>query len=355
MTSMTSLELAEGDGGGDGAGLCKRARSVELAVCVSDAASARAAVDGGADRVYWAAEVSQLDGGSADPARLADVVREVKDAGVTFGIRTPRVTTSREWFETRWLLERLADKGIDHVLVHHPGTLSLARAVCPGAGVIADYGFNVLNSSAVGLLAELGAAEVTVSNEAGLADVRAMAAASPLRLELLAHGPVCGMLIDHCVIALHASASGRKDDCRAPCRHVAFGLRDRFGQTRPVIADQHCRNHLMTAHDLAILPALEKFLLRGVGSIRIEGQFYAAEQIGVLTRAYRQRLNALARNAAHGVDGDGPRQVPDGGDGLCTWEDVVRVSDRPLNFGAYGRSIVRSRSTAQVMLEAVSG
>ena len=107
-------------------------------------------------------------------------VAEMADGrGVKVGVRTPRITTDREWAATAWLLERLAPRKPDFVLAHHPGTLRLARNACPGAAMIADFGFNVLNSAGGrGCFGELGAAQVTVSNEAGLFDLKQLSSAT---------------------------------------------------------------------------------------------------------------------------------------------------------------------------------
>jgi putative protease len=205
--------------------------------------------------------------------------------------------------------------------------------------MIADYGFNVLNSAAVTVLEEIGAVSVTVSNEAGLADLSELAASSTLPLEILAHGPVTGMLLEHCLLAMYVTPQGRKDVCRGPCRHVAFGLKDRLGQVRPIVADQHCRNHLLTGHDLATLPVLERLLLPAVHVIRIEGQFYHDDVVRAATRAYRTRLELLSQGQWNGTGWQ------------RAWEDLVACSPRPYNLGPYPRSVVESRTTAAVMKE----
>jgi putative protease len=318
------------------ANLVANAARTELAVCVSSLAGARAAMDAGARRIDWAAEVSRAAVETDSAGELAGLVAEARERGVAVGLRTPRVTTDREWAETRWLLR--GPWALDCVLVHHLGVADLARSLRPGAAVIADHGFNLLNSAAARFLERRGVARATVSVEAGFEEFRELAEASPLPLEILAHGPVAGMVVDHCVIALHGSPGGRKDVCRGPCRHVGFALRDRAGEVRPVIADQYCRNHLLTSHDVGILPVLPRFLLDAVRSIRIEAQFYPPELTALITRAYRTRLNGLAA-----------------GDGILGWQrlwaTIEAQSPRPLNLGAYARSITRTRSTAQVMKE----
>lgn len=226
---------------------------------------------------------------------------------------------------------------LDTVLVNHLGTLRLALRTCPEARIIADHGFNLLNSESMRLLAGLGIGQAAVSREAGLEDLRTLADHSPLPLEILAHGPVAGMVVDHCLIALHVSPSGRRDVCREPCRHVTFALRDQAGQVRPIVADQYCRNHLLTGHDLATLPVLEKLLFQQVASIRISGEFDTADFVAAMTRAYCLRLDQLHQGQ---MNGSGWHDA---------WDTLQRIGSRPLNLGAYPHSVVASRSTVEVM------
>ncbi len=313
------------------------AQSIELAVCVSGAEAAAAAIDAGADRIYLAAELSQRSGEHWQLQAITDVIDLAHRAGAKVGLRTPRITTDREWAETQWILRELTGAELDFVLVHHLGTLSLAAKLCPSSSIVADVGFNLLNSAAVALLAELGADACCASTEAGLADLADLAACTPLTIEAQVHGPLLGMLIDHCVIALHGSPVGRKDVCRGPCRHVDFGLKDKHGQVRPVIADQHCRNHLLTGCDLGAMQILDRFCRPGIASVRIDGQFYQTDHVLRVTSAYRHRLDQLAGRR---LDDDSWR---------TRWDDAEDLSPRPTNLGPYPRSVVDSATTAHVM------
>ena len=219
---------------GIAAGPKKIASRIELAVTVSTVEAAEAAIEHGADRIYVAAE--QIPGAreSISFGVLRDLIERIHCTGTKAAVRTFRITTDREWAETRWLLERLADTPVDGVLVHHLGLMRLTRELCPRARVWGDYGLNVLNSRCARELAELGANEVTLTNEAGYDELPQLAAHSPIPLQVQAHGSLVGMVLDHCVIAMHASASCTKGVCRGPCRHASFALRDRFDQVRPV-------------------------------------------------------------------------------------------------------------------------
>jgi U32 family peptidase len=313
------------------------ANAIELAVCVSGSEAAVAALDAGADRIYLAAELSQRSRERWSLKAVTNVIDMAHRTGAKVGLRTPRITTDREWAETQWILGQLTGAELDYILVHHLGTLTLAARMCPSSSIVADTGFNVLNSAAMSLLAELDADACCVSTEAGLADLSELIDGATLPIEVQVHGPMLGMLVDHCAIALHGSSAGRKDVCRGPCRHVDFGLRDKQGQIRPVIADQYCRNHMLTGSDLGAMPILDRFCRPGIASVRIDGQYDHLDHVARVTNAYRHRFDQLA---GHPTEDESWQ---------TRWQAVQAASPRPVNLGPYPRSVVHTESTAHVM------
>lgn len=309
----------------------------ELAVCVASLAGAQSAIEAGADRIYLAAETSQFGNERWYPETFGEAARLANSAGVTLGLRTPRVSTRHARAEWTNLVEHCRGLEVQYVLVHHLGALKRARESLPELTIIADYGFNILNPTAAESVIRLGAGVTTPALEAGFEDTRQIILGSGLPTELVVHGPITGMLIDHCLLVSNLSRNGSKDVCRGLCRHARFGLRDKTGEVRHIITDQYCRNHLLTAKDLAVLPCLDAFLRLGAVSFRIEGQFYSPELIGRLTRSYRDALSRWKRGERKVV----PSNVE--------WKGLLAASPRPWNYGGYGFEVTRSKSTAEVM------
>lgn len=309
----------------------------DLAVSVASVEAARTALDAGADRIYLSAETRQFGDHHWTPQSYREAIMAGLDAGAAVGIRTPRVSASYARAEWNVLVEMCRGLEISYVLVHHLGALRRARRDLPEARVIADYGLNATNSRAAAELAALGAKIVTPGLEAGYDDIAALASANAAPLELLAHGPMTGMLVDHCLIALNLSAGGSKDACRGPCKHAEFALRDAKGEMRLIVTDQYCRNHILTAKDLAVLPRLDAFLALSPASIRIEGQLYELELLGRLVAAYRDALDGWVA----GTSLVSPENA--------AWKALMAVSPRPWNLGGYAQRIMQSDSTAQVM------
>lgn len=312
----------------------------ELTVSVASPQAAEAALEAGADRIYLASETAQYGYQQWNVSTFTRAMAIVAEHKAALGLRSPRVSTKRIRAEWAIMAELCQKQKPQYLLAHHFGDIRRAQRFFPEASMIADYGFNTLNSGAARVLLEWGVSQITPSQEAGYKDVAQLACDRSIPLELVVHGPITGMLLDHCLIAMHLNKGASKEVCRGVCRHVQFSLRDNKGELRSIVTDQYCRNHLLTAKDVALLPILDPFLHLEAVSMRIEGQFYSPELVGMLTAAYRRALDAWKR----GEEPVAPAREE--------WTALCSASPRPWNLGAYAQNMTHSDSTLEVMRSA---
>ncbi|MFN3466269.1 MAG: peptidase U32 family protein [Candidatus Brocadiales bacterium] len=322
----------EGKLNGNGKGYSKKS----LAVKVGSLGAVREALEGGADYVYLSGEVSPLRGQGWTLDAIKEASRMVHQMERKLAVGTPRITTGKEMMEVEWLLEKAGTMGFDAVLVQNLGTMRLAREL--GIPAIADYSFNVANPRSAKILQELGAGRITASLELSYRELCGLAEASPVSVECLAHGPIVGMTLEHCLPSLILSKNSGKEVCRLQCRYNSYALRDDLGEVRPIEVDQHCRNYIFLSKDLCVLPYLNSFLRSKVISLRIEAQYYADDVVGLVTEAYRRHMDYLAENPHN----ENPLL-------RSYWGLLLELSPRGLGLGAYKRGISRSRSTLEVM------
>ncbi len=311
-----------------------------LAVSVFGYRAAVAALEAGADRIDLAAEVPVLKGVGWTPEKVEALAGRIRSGGeaAVIGLRGPRIADERGMAEFEWQLRQFHGLA-GAVLVHQLGTLALAREICGECmPVVADYGFNILNSLAATRLFGLGADAVTVSVEAGYPELESIIGRTAGPCELLIHGTQPAMLLEHCLVAHHAGGGGGAEFCRAPCQHIDFMLRDEKGQLRRLWADQHCRNHVTAGCDLALLGQLPVLVSRGVATCRIEGQLYDPQAVSAVVGVYRRALDRLTSKR------------PEPGEfGEDQWEALRSAAGTGLNIGPFVRSITSARSTTEVV------
>jgi putative protease len=139
-------------------------------------------------------------------------------------------------------------------------------------------------------------------------------------IEVIGHGPICGMLLEHCVLAT-ASGQSPQGVCSMPCRRATYALEDTGSQAFPLETDRRCRNHIFTQTDVCVLPNLSRVLSLGISGLRIEGQLDKPETVAVVTQVYRRAIDSL-RNG----------QAIDVADGLST---ISAATNRPLSDGPF--------------------
>ena len=307
-----------------------------LSVKVASMNALMAALDEEADRIYISGEVSPLRKQFWTKISYKEACKRVHAAGKTIGIGTPRITTEREMADAAWLFEQAASLGVDYVLVHNLGTMRLAKEF--GLKILGDYSLNVINGQTVNLLKELGACGITTSLECSYNHLKQISIESSLPVECIVHGPVSSMVLEHCIPAMMISKSHKKDNCRQVCQYMGYALKDERGELRPIEIDQYCRNHLLLARDICLLPYLHAFVHTSAKVFRIEAQYYEDGLVKTLVGLYHKYLNILQEHPNLSL----PVQESD-------WNKLVEESPRGFNLGGYVHDITHSKSTAEVM------
>lgn len=289
----------------------------ELAVRVADLASAKAALDNGADVIYVGGEAFQPH----HPWTIAEYAAGAEltaKAGKRMVITTPRITMERELGEYEQFFLQAHNLGANGLMVSNLGMLHLASQTT-SLPLQTDYSFNTFNHLAVRWLTQYKVAKVTASLEATSDQLCTLHTNSSLPIEIIAHGPLEAMVMDHCLLASHEGTTPA--DCSQLCRGRSFCLKDTAGQQHPVVIDQYCRNHILFARDLCILPLLQQ-LGTGFG-YRIEGQHYTSDFTGQVTAIYRSELDRLT------VQGEQYTTSP------ALLDQLAAISPRPLGVGAF--------------------
>ncbi|MFZ5568803.1 MAG: peptidase U32 family protein [Thermodesulfobacteriota bacterium] len=298
----------------------------ELAVHVATPQAAARALAGGADWIYVGGEVPSRHDHGWNQAALECIIRDTRASGKKVGLLTPRVTVAHQLQGLARLLDGRLAEPPDAVLVHNLGSLQLLKATTD-IPIHADFSLNVINVKALELLHSLGAARATVSLEAAFDTVAALAAAPPMPLECLVHGPLPGMYAEHCLISLALRGTSADEPCRGTCRHLRCGLKNRYADIFPVETDQYCRSHILLSKDLACLRVIGAFFHPGIKSLRIEGQYYDPSLVGYLTELYARTI-----------------QTPDEPIGEKALQRLVSQSPRGFSLGAYPKGIFAERA-----------
>ncbi len=302
----------------------------ELAVHVATRAAAESALAAGANAVYLGGDEFPACPSDIDPAWLTEFCSRAAARRARVAVLSSRTGDERDLAQWTWWLKRVSGIRSLGAGASTIGAIEVARSLRVRE-ILADYSLNLANSLAADALSTLGATRVTASLELDFACLQALAGQIRLPLEVIVHGPLPGMLLEHCVVAAAAGQTSH-EPCTMPCRKEAYVLRDTAGQDHAVRFDSRCRNHLYAARELCLLPTLARLAPLGLAAVRIEAQFYTPAQVELVVGAYRRAIDQLRKGHWPDVQAE--------------LESIAAATGLPLGDGAMDFPAVEPQSYA---------
>ena len=239
----------------------------------------RAAVSAGADAVYLG---SALFGARASAGFDEDALRQAVRLAHFFGRRIHvTVNTLCKQEELPALLktlEALQKMRVDAVLVQDLGVLKLCLERFPHLPVHTSTQMALHNASGARFLKNLGVQRIVLARECTLPEIRSVAETG-IETEVFAHGAMCVGVSGQCLFSsLVGGRSGNRGRCAQPCR-MQYQYR---GQTAAWLSPA----------DLCVRDSIPELIEAGVASFKIEGRLKRPEYVAVVTKAYRQAIDA---------------------------------------------------------------
>jgi putative protease len=156
---------------------------------------------------------------------------------------------------------------------------------------------NTTNIEAVRFWQDQGVRRIILARELNLKEIGEIAAAVPeMELEIFIHGAMCMAYSGRCYLsAFRNRRSANEGDCSQPCRWE-YLLHESTRPNDPLILQEDERySYLLSSKDLCLIEYLPEVLASGVTSLKIEGRMKSAYYVAVVTRTYRQSLDALTQ------------------------------------------------------------
>ncbi|MEA4882502.1 MAG: DUF3656 domain-containing protein [Clostridia bacterium] len=264
-----------------------------VAVRVSDLGGVHAAVDAGADWVSVGGEVfepaQRLT--AADIAEAVDAVHRERD-GARLLWATPRIVSDCEIPQVREDMRRAHDAGADGAFVANLGLVGFASELY-GGFVVSDWTMPVMNSVAMGELAERGVEYFLLPPGLTLDDVGVIAEATvPWKCGVMAHGALELMVSEQCVLGAVLGGRTGSNPCSAPCTKARYSLMDRTGARFPILCDLSCRMHLRNSVDLCIVEQIPRLRNMGIGSAWLDLRCCSSSLVRAVASAYVEARKA---------------------------------------------------------------
>ncbi len=277
-------------------------RLPELLAPAGDWECARAAIENGADAIYFGLEHfnARMRANNFTEADLPALMEFLHRRGAKGYVTFNTLIFANELAEAEQSLRTIIAAGVDAAIVQDVGICRLLRRLSPDFPIHASTQMTITSAAGVEFARELGCQLVVLARECSVAEIEKIRAAppaqgpgrmplAPLPLEVFVHGALCVAYSGQCLTSeALGGRSANRGECAQACRMPYDLISD--GQQVP-LGD---RRYLLSPQDLAGLPILPELIRSGVASLKIEGRLKSPEYVANITRVYRQALESLA-------------------------------------------------------------
>jgi len=270
----------------------------ELLAPAGDEVSLRAALDAGADAVYFGAGAFNMRKRARNfsPDDIAGVVSLCHEYEARAYLAINIIVYENEFPLLDSTLDKATDAGVDAIICWDHAVI--AGALERNLEVHLSTQASVSNSRAIlQYYRKSGIHRFVLARECTLDHLKQIslnlkselgAEAEKIELEVFIHGAMCVSVSGRCFMSeLVSGESGNRGACLQPCRRK-YRIIDVEGDYEYEIG----QDYVMSPKDLCTMPFFEKILDLPVVSLKIEGRMRSPEYVSTVVTAYRKAIDA---------------------------------------------------------------
>ena len=266
----------------------------------------RAAIQGGADSVYFGVEKLNMRSRSSNNFTVSDL-REIAAICREHGINSYLTINTIIYDEDLPLMREIIDasKQADVSAIIASDIAAMEYACRVGQEVHLSTQLNISNIEALRFYARF--ADVAVlARELNLEQVRSISEQIELqqirgpkgeliRIEMFCHGALCMAVSGKCYLSLHEmNHSANRGACMQICRR-GYTVKDRETDIELDIDNAY----IMSPKDLKTIHFINKMIDAGVRVFKIEGRARGPEYVRVVTSCYKEAIRACCDGTYH--------------------------------------------------------
>jgi len=278
----------------------KQKDKIELMAPAGSWESLQAAIDNGADSIYFGVEQLNMRAMSSVNFTLDDlpeVVRRCKQNGVRTYLTVNTIMYDHDLLMAKKLLKAAKNNGITAVIVADQAVMFMAREL--GLEVHISTQINITNVETLKFYSTF-ADTMVLSRELSLRQVKYITdqiekqqikgpSGRLVEIEIFAHGALCMAVSGKCHLSLHTyNSSANRGACKQNCRKPYIVIDKESG-----IELEVDNEYIMSPKDLMVLDFLDQVKDAGVKVLKIEGRARAPEYVATTVKVYREAIDAL--------------------------------------------------------------
>lgn len=274
-------------------------KDFEIMAPVGSYESLMAAIQGGADAIYFGIEGLNMRAKSSNNFTIDDlhkIAHCCHENGLKSYLTVNTVVFDNDLELMRNIVNAAKEAEISAIIASDMATILYARSIDVEVHISTQV--NVSNSEAVRfysqfadvmvLAREVDLEQVHKIHQTIISDNICGPHGSLVRIEMFCHGALCMAVSGKCYLSLHETgASANRGACRQICRR-SYTVRDRETGEELDIENQY----IMSPKDLKTIHFMNKMIDAGVRVFKIEGRARGPEYVRTAVSCYNEAINA---------------------------------------------------------------
>lgn len=272
----------------------------EIMAPVGSRESLAAAIQAGADSVYFGIGQLNMRSHSANPFTIDDL-REIAQTCNEKGIKTYLTVNTIIYGEDIETMHEIVDAakeaGISAIIASDVAVMTYCQKV--GQEVHLSTQLNISNIEALKFYAQF-ADVVVLARELNMEQVAEIyrqiveqnicgPSGEQIRIEMFCHGALCMAISGKCYMSLHeANRSANRGGCVQICRRSYTATDNETGHQLEID-----NKYIMSPKDLKTIRFIDRMMKSGVRVMKIEGRARGAEYVYTVVKAYKEAIQSV--------------------------------------------------------------
>lgn len=275
-------------------------KNIELMAPAGNFEALRAAIDNGADSIYFGIEQMNMRANSSRNFKLEEL-KKIADICHKDNVKAYMTLNTIVYDHDLKLVKSLVDEakvaGIDAIIAMDQGVINYAKKV--GVSVHISTQLSITNVETLEFYAQF-ADVMVLARELSMRQIKHICSeivrkdirgplGNLIKIEVFAHGALCMAVSGKCHMSLHTmNSSANRGACLQNCRrkYKVIDLED----GHELVIDNE---YIMSPKDLATIDFLNKLADTGIDIIKLEGRARSPEYVARVTKVYREALDSI--------------------------------------------------------------
>lgn len=269
---------------------------IDLLAPVGDFECLKAAVQNGANSVYFGADLfsARAFAHNFDIDELKQAIEYAKIRGVKTNLTLNILLKDSEFDSAIKLALKAYEFGIDAIIVQDFGLAMKLIKMLPDLPIHASTQMTIHNLNGALKLQELGFKRVVLARELSMDEITHICKKTDIEIECFIHGALCVSYSGQCLFSsMLGGRSGNRGKCAGPCR-LSYDLLENNKKINS--------GYLLSTKDLCGLDYIPDMIKAGVNCLKIEGRMKSPEYVATVTRIYRKYIDLALSNAPYKID-----------------------------------------------------